>query len=82
MTIYYIFGNIIIVIIWINNACNRTKGVNVFWEKGIETIDTGELKELQLDRLKTILIRAKSTPYYSQLFKDIGFNPLDFESLD
>ena len=82
MTIYYIFGNIIIVIIWINNACNRTKVVNVFWEKGIETIDTGELKELQLDRLKTILIRAKSTPYYSQLFKDIGFNPLDFESLD
>jgi phenylacetate-CoA ligase len=54
----------------------------MFWEKGIETIDTDELKELQLDRLKTILIRAKSTPYYSQLFKDIGFNPLDFESLD
>ncbi len=54
----------------------------MFWEKDIETIDTDELKELQLDRLKTILIRAKSTPYYSQLFKDIRFNPLDFESLD
>ncbi len=54
----------------------------MFWEKDIETMDIDELKELQLDRLKTILIRASSTPYYSQVFKEIGFDPLDFESLD
>lgn len=54
----------------------------MFWEKDIETMDIDELRELQLDRLKTILIRANSTPYYSQVFKEIGFDPLDFESLD
>lgn len=54
----------------------------MFWEKDIETMDISELRELQLDRLKTTLIRANSTPYYNHIFKEIGFDPLDFESLD
>jgi len=54
----------------------------MFWEKDIETISIFELKELQLDRLRTTIIRANSTPYYSQIFKNIGFNPSDVKSLD
>jgi len=54
----------------------------MFWEKDIETMDVSELRELQLDRLRTILIRANATPYYSQIYKQIGFDPSDVKSLD
>jgi phenylacetate-CoA ligase len=54
----------------------------MFWEKDIETMDVNELRELQLDRLRTILIRANATPYYSQIYKQIGFDPSDVRSLD
>lgn len=54
----------------------------MFWEKDIETMNTSELMELQLDRLRTTLIRANSTPYYSQLFKSINFNPSDVKNLE
>ena len=54
----------------------------MFWEKEIETMDIEELRELQLERLKRILIRANSTPYYSQLFKKMDLNPIDFGSLE
>jgi phenylacetate-CoA ligase len=54
----------------------------MFWEKDIETINVSELRELQLDKLITTLIRANSTPYYNQLFKNIGFNPSDVKTLD
>lgn len=54
----------------------------MFWEKDIETMDVNELRELQLDRLRTILIRANATPYYSQIYKQIGFDPSDVKSLD
>lgn len=54
----------------------------MFWEKEIETMDIDELRELQLERLKITLIRANSTPYYKKIFKDIGFDPVDFNSLD
>lgn len=54
----------------------------MFWEKDIETMDVNELRELQLDRLRTILIRANTTPYYSQIYKQIGFDPSDVKSLD
>lgn len=54
----------------------------MFWEKEIETMDVDELRELQLERLKITLIRANSTPYYKKVFKDIGFDPVDFNSLD
>ncbi len=54
----------------------------MFWEKEIETMDVDELRDLQLERLKITLIRANSTPYYKKVFKDIGFDPVDFNSLD
>ncbi len=54
----------------------------MFWEKEIETMDIDELRELQLERLKITLIRANSTPYYKKIFNDIGFDPVDFNSLD
>jgi phenylacetate-CoA ligase len=54
----------------------------MFWEKDIETMDVDELRELQLERLKSTLIRANSTPYYSQLFKKIGFDPNEARSLE
>jgi phenylacetate-coenzyme A ligase PaaK-like adenylate-forming protein len=53
----------------------------MFWEKDIETMDVSELKELQLDRLRTTLIRATATPYYSQLFKKISFDPTEVRDL-
>ena len=54
----------------------------MFWEKDIETMDVGELRKLQLERLKRALIRANLTPYYSQLFEEIGFDPAEVRSLD
>ena len=54
----------------------------MFWEKDIETMDVEELKKLQLERLKSTLIRANSTPYYSQLFKKINFSPDKVKSLE
>jgi len=53
----------------------------MFWEKDIEIMDVNELKELQLDRLRTALIRATATPYYSQLFKKISFDPTEVRDL-
>ena len=54
----------------------------MFWEKDIETMDVDKLRDLQLERLKSILIRASSTPYYGQLFKKIGFDPSGVKSLE
>jgi len=54
----------------------------MFWEKDIETMDVDELRELQLERLKNTLISANLTPYYSQLFKNIGFEPGEVRSLE
>lgn len=54
----------------------------MFWEKDIETMEIDELRELQLERLKRTLTRASFTSYYSKVFKEIGFNPSDFKSLD
>ena len=54
----------------------------MFWEKDIETMDVDDLRKFQLERLKSTLIRANSTGYYSQLFKKIGFEPDKVRSLE
>lgn len=54
----------------------------MFWEKDIETMDLDSLHGLQLKRLKSTLINAIATPYYSQLFREIGFNPSEVKSLE
>lgn len=54
----------------------------MFWEKDIETMDVDELQKLQLERLKSTLIKANLTPYYSQLFKQIGFDLAEVSSLE
>ena len=54
----------------------------MFWEKDIETMDVNELREIQLDRLRTTLIRASATPYYNQLFKKISFDPTEVRTLE
>ncbi len=54
----------------------------MFWEKDIETMDIDRLRKLQLERLKSTLIKANATPYYNQLFKKIGFDPNEVRSLE
>lgn len=54
----------------------------MFWEKEIETMDVNELRKLQLERLKSALLRANLAPYYSQLFSEVGFDPAKVSSLE
>jgi len=51
--------------------------------KEIEAKSNEAINAFQLQRLKTILIHAeKYVPYYRDLFNSIGFNAIDFSSLD
>ena len=54
----------------------------MFWEKDIETMKTDQLRELQLDRLKSTLSRAMSAPFYKHAFESIGFDPESIKTLE
>lgn len=50
-------------------AVHRSLEASQWW-------DSGHLRELQVQRLRTLLLHvAEHVPYYRQLFQDSGFNP-------
>ena len=49
----------------------------------IESTSNQGIKDIQLKKLKTLLVHSyNKTKYYKELFDSIGFNPFDFESLN
>jgi len=52
------------------------------WNQNFETMNKGELEQLQLERLQQTLSRVyRRVPYYRNLFNRIGFDPLEVSSL-
>ncbi|MBN1930485.1 MAG: phenylacetate--CoA ligase [Desulfobacterales bacterium] len=54
----------------------------MYWEKEIETIPRESLLELQLTRLKESLKKASASPFYGKVFKEMGFDPSQFHSIE
>ena len=54
----------------------------MYWEKEIETISISELKALQLQRLKRIVSRALTSPYYCRMYQEAGIVADDIQTLD
>ena len=55
---------------------------NEFWDKEIETMPLGELKKLQLNRLKTLIKYVyDNNKFYNKKLKDSGVKPNDITSL-
>jgi phenylacetate-CoA ligase len=52
-----------------------------YWNPGMELLGRDELEALQLSRLKDILRRCGSSPFYQTWFRDAGFDPDGVESL-
>lgn len=49
----------------------------------VETMPRAEMRALQLERLRAQLARvAQSSPFYADLWKDAGFDPLAVTSLE
>ncbi|MEJ5186695.1 MAG: phenylacetate--CoA ligase, partial [Candidatus Geothermincolales bacterium] len=53
-----------------------------FWDQGIELLDPGEIRGLQLARLKQVLQRCKKSPFYRRWFREAGFDPEGVRSLE
>ena len=54
-----------------------------YWSKKIETADRGEIQQIQLERLKSIIASAFKTPFYSRRLPSVGIkSPDDIKSLD
>jgi len=61
----------------------RKGGMRVmFWEKEIETMERKELEKLQLKRLRATVRRAAKTPYYAEVFSQLGIKADKIKSLD
>jgi len=57
-------------------AVHRSLEASQWW-------DSGRLRELQVQRLRTLLLHvAGHVPYYRQVFRDSGFNPATVTGLD
>ncbi len=54
----------------------------MYWEKDIETMPREKLEAVQLERLKSTLLRAAKSPHYRGVFREKGFDPASFNSLD
>ena len=56
---------------------------NVFWQKEKECMPKGELRALQLQKLRTLVARVyASVPAYTRAFDDAGVKPDDIKALD
>ena len=54
-----------------------------YWNKEIETADREKLRQIQLQRLKSIIASALKTPFYSRRLPSVGIHsPDDIKSLD
>lgn len=48
-----------------------------------ESLSPDQIRQYQFDRLKVMLIHShENVPYYTQLFREIDFNPHEFKSFD
>lgn len=54
----------------------------MFFQKDLETMPRAALRELQLERLKSAVDRALTTPLYQKKFKEAGITPASIKSLD
>jgi len=55
----------------------------MYWEGEKECIDREALRQLQLERLQSTVLRAyKNVPFYRQKFDELGIDPDTFRSLD
>jgi len=54
----------------------------MFWDKKIETLKPGELRELQLKRLKKTLFQVQHVDFYRNLLSDAGVKPSSIKTLD
>jgi len=66
------------------DICRRTQAYSVY-EELVKTqwLSKRELDNLQFQRLKRLLIHCqKNVPYYSELFRNIGFQAFDIKTFD
>jgi phenylacetate-CoA ligase len=54
----------------------------MFWDKKIETMKPGALRELQLKRLKKTVSQVRHVGFYQHLFKDAGLTASSIKTLD
>ena len=54
----------------------------MYWEKDIETTDRERLEAFQLVQFKEMVKNAKKSIYYGKLFRDIGLDTEQIDSLD
>lgn len=55
----------------------------MFWQEEIETIDSKNLKTLQLERLqKTVTSIYQNVPFYRNKFEDMALKPQDIKNLE
>jgi len=54
----------------------------MYWEQDIETMDREQLQNVQLERFKETVRRSKASFYYQKLFKEIGLEPDQVNSVD
>jgi phenylacetate-CoA ligase len=54
-----------------------------YWNKEIETADREKIRQIQMQRLKSIIASALKTPFYSRRLPSVGIkSPDDIKSLD
>ena len=54
----------------------------MFWDKKTETLKPGELKELQIKRLKKTINQAQHVEFYRNLLSDAGVKPSFIKTLE
>jgi phenylacetate-CoA ligase len=54
----------------------------VYWNTDLETLTTGKLQQLQLERLRLTVARAARSPFYGERFRQAGVTPESLQSLD
>ena len=55
---------------------------NKYWEEEIETMPREQLRELQLQRLKTTVSIAANSPYYKKVFQEHGITADSIRSIE
>lgn len=53
-----------------------------FWEPEFETLEQRKLQHLQVERLKTTIDYAMQSPYYKQVYSELGLNRDSIKSVD
>ncbi len=54
----------------------------MYWNTDLETLTTGKLQQLQLERLRLTVARAARSPFYGERFRQAGVTPESLQSLD